>query len=134
MYTHKTRLAKLTRKVLTCTLAAAMVMTSINFPIKAQAAGNYNYGDALSKALLFYQIQESGKLSEETKSRINWRDDSCLNDGSDVGLDLTGGWFDAGDHVKFNLPMSYSAMVLAWSYINNPNAYKKSGQEKQNSL
>jgi hypothetical protein len=98
--------------------------------VTADAAGNYNYGDALAKSLLFYQLQESGKLSEETLSRTNWRADSGLNDGADNGLDLTGGWYDAGDNVKFNLPMSYSSMVLGWSYLNNPEAYSQSGQAK----
>jgi endoglucanase len=28
---------------------------------------------------------------------------------------VTGGWYDAGDNVKFNLPMAWSAGVLAWS-------------------
>jgi hypothetical protein len=31
------------------------------------------------------------------------------------GRDVTGGWYDAGDNVKFNLPMAWSAGVLAWS-------------------
>ena len=69
-----------------------------------EGTGKYNYGEALQKSLLFYELQRSGDLPEEV--RCNWRGDSCLSDGSDVGLDLTGGWFDAGDHVKFNLPMS----------------------------
>ncbi|MBE5918285.1 MAG: hypothetical protein E7272_00420 [Pseudobutyrivibrio ruminis] len=119
------------KKALACSLSAFMVATGVSFPsVKADAAGNYNYGDALAKSLLFYQLQESGKLSEETLSRTNWRADSGLKDGSDFNLDLTGGWYDAGDNVKFNLPMAYSSMVLGWSYLNNPEAYQKSGQAK----
>ena len=41
-------------------------------------------------------------------NRVSWRGDSALNDGADVGLDLTGGWFDAGDHVKFGFPMAFT--------------------------
>ena len=67
-------------------------------------AADYNYGEALQKAIMFYEFQRSGKLPENTRN--NWRGDSGLNDGADVGLDLTGGWYDAGDHVKFNLPMA----------------------------
>ncbi|MDD6552852.1 MAG: glycoside hydrolase family 9 protein [Prevotellaceae bacterium] len=93
-------------------------------------AQNYNYGESLAKSLLFYQLQESGKLSQETLSRTNWRGDCCLKDGQDNNIDLTGGWNDAGDNAKFNLPMSFSSMVLAWSYLNNPTAYTGSGQEK----
>ena len=101
------------KKALVCSLSAFLAVTGLTFPsVKVSAAGNYNYGDALAKSLLFYQLQESGKLSEETLSRTNWRADSGLNDGADNGLDLTGGWYDAGDNVKFNLPMAYSSMIL----------------------
>lgn len=91
-----------------------------------EGTGNYNYGEALQKSILFYELQRSGELPNTTRS--NWRGDSCLNDGQDVGLDLTGGWFDAGDNVKFNLPMSYTAAMLGWSLYEDYNAYEESGQ------
>ncbi len=91
-----------------------------------EGTGKYNYGEALQKSLLFYEIQRSGDLPEEV--RCNWRGDSALNDGSDAGLDLTGGWYDAGDHVKFNLPMAYTGSVLGWSIYEDLDAYKESGQ------
>ena len=89
-------------------------------------AADYNYGEALQKAIMFYEFQRSGKLPENTRN--NWRGDSGLNDGADVGLDLTGGWYDAGDHVKFNLPMAYSVTMLAWSVYESRDAYVESGQ------
>ncbi len=91
-----------------------------------KGTGDYNYGEALQKSLLFYELQRSGDLPENV--RCNWRGDSCVNDGSDVGLDLSGGWYDAGDNVKFNLPMSYTAAMLGWSIIDNAEAYRESGQ------
>ena len=91
-----------------------------------KGTGKYNYGEALQKSLLFYELQRCGDLPE--KVRCNWRGDSCLNDGSDVGIDLTGGWVDAGDNVKFNLPMSYTASMLAWSVYEDKDAYVESGQ------
>jgi endoglucanase len=78
-----------------------------------KGTGPYNYGEALQKSVLFYELQRSGDLPE--KVRCNWRGDSGLNDGKDAGLDLTGGLYDAGDHVKFNLPMAYTASMLSWS-------------------
>lgn len=91
-----------------------------------EQTSEFNYGEALQKSILFYDLQRSGKLPEN--SRTNWRGDSCLNDGADVGLDLTGGFFDAGDNVKFNLPMSYTCAMLAWSVIEDYDSYKESGQ------
>ena len=55
--------------------------------------------DLLGASFLFFDAQESGKL--RAKHRIKWRGDSYLLDGSDIGLDLSGGWFDAG-----GVPMS----------------------------
>ncbi|MGN0686794.1 MAG: glycoside hydrolase family 9 protein, partial [Oscillospiraceae bacterium] len=91
------------------------------------STGSFNYGEALQKAILFYELQRSGDIDEAT-ARTNWRGDSGMKDGSDAGLDLTGGLYDAGDNVKFNLPMAYTSSVLAWSVYEDRDAYKKSGQ------
>jgi len=86
----------------------------------------YNYAEALQKAVYFYDCQRSGKLP--TTNRVEWRGDSGLGDGADNSVDLTGGWYDAGDHVKFGFPMAFSTTVLAWGAIENQSAYQKSGQ------
>lgn len=84
-----------------------MSIASFSEKTRAASAEEYphNYAELLQKSLLFYEAQRSGRLPEN--SRLNWRGDSGLEDGKDVGLDLTGGWYDAGDHVKFGLPMAY---------------------------
>lgn len=91
-----------------------------------EGTSEYNYGEALQKSIMFYDLQRSGDLPDDF--RCNWRGDSCLNDGKDNGLDLSGGFFDAGDNVKFNLPMSYTTAILAWSVIEDRAAYEESGQ------
>ncbi|ADU75232.1 endo-1,3(4)-beta-glucanase [Acetivibrio thermocellus AD2] len=96
-------------------------------PDQPPATGAFNYGEALQKAIFFYECQRSGKLDSSTL-RLNWRGDSGLDDGKDAGIDLTGGWYDAGDHVKFNLPMSYSAAMLGWAVYEYEDAFKQSGQ------
>ncbi|KAJ8621330.1 hypothetical protein MRB53_029859 [Persea americana] len=40
--------------------------------------GNFNYKEALTKAIMFFEAQRSGKL---TNSRLSWRGDSALDDG-----------------------------------------------------
>jgi hypothetical protein len=52
----------------------------------------YDYKEVLCNSLLFYEAQRSGKLPPDQK--VTWRKDSALNDGSDVGVDLTGGYYD----------------------------------------
>ncbi|XP_051121659.1 endoglucanase 8-like [Andrographis paniculata] len=73
----------------------------------------HNYADALSKSIMFFEGQRSGKLP--LTQRLRWRKDSALSDGSDNAVDLTGGYYDAGDNVKFNFPMAFTATMLAWS-------------------
>ena len=88
-------------------------------------AQSFNYGEALQKSLFFYEAQRSGDLP--TTNRVNWRGDSGMQDGADVGRDLTGGWYDAGDHVKFGLPMAFTTTMLAWGAVENRAAYAGSG-------
>ena len=38
------------------------------------------------------------------RQRVPWRTDAFADDGADVGLDLSGGFSDAGDYVKFGFP------------------------------
>ncbi len=45
-------------------------------------------------------------------------------------LDLTGGWHDAGDHVKFGLPGSYSASTVGWGYYEFRDDYIELGLQK----
>ncbi|KAM6557586.1 hypothetical protein CsatB_004605 [Cannabis sativa] len=76
---------------------------------------NYNYKDALDKAIMFFEGQRSGKLP--TNQRVNWRGDSALSDGNPKKVDLVGGYYDAGDNVKFGWPMAFSVSLLSWAAI-----------------
>jgi endoglucanase len=111
------------------TVATGAVVTAVSIHAASaapQATGEFNYAEALQDSMLFYEIQRSGKLPAD--NRVSWRGDSDLTDGSDAGLDLTGGYHDAGDEVKFGLPAAYSMATLAWGGIVNSAGYTKSGQ------
>jgi endoglucanase len=86
----------------------------------------FNYGEALQKSIWFYEAQQAGP--KPSWNRVSWRGASALSDGSDAGLNLTGGWYDAGDHVKFGFPMAFSTTMLAWGAVEYRNAYTSSGQ------
>lgn len=45
----------------------------------SSSANNFDYADALGKAILFFEGQRSGKLP--TSQRVKWRGDSALSDG-----------------------------------------------------
>lgn len=86
-----------------------------------------NYAQALHTALLFFNAQKSGKLSSKRDSyNVSWRGDSGLEDGSTEGRkwDLVGGYYDAGDNVKFHFPMAFSMTILSWSVIEYNHKYK----------
>jgi endoglucanase len=103
-----------------------LVLACCSIPVKTQSQVDFNYGEVLQKSLVFYEAQQAGKLPEW--NRVSWRGDSVTEDGADVGIDLSQGWFDAGDHVKFGFPMAASATTLAWGGIEYYDAYQQSGQ------
>nr|GEY13454.1 endoglucanase 5 [Tanacetum cinerariifolium] len=75
----------------------------------------FDYGQAVDKSLLFFEAQRSGKLPNN--QRVKWRGDSGLHDGYQQKVNLVGGYYDAGDHVKFGLPMAYTVTMLSWGAI-----------------
>ena len=85
-----------------------------------------DYARHIELSLLFYECQRSGPLPKN--NRIFWRHDSLLDAGSDVHVDLTGGYYDAGDNVKFNFPGASALTLIAWSGIDFEEGYKKAGQ------
>ncbi len=95
------------KRAAACVLGSMMLLSAV--PLSAapvSAAEDINYAKALQMSLYFYECQQAGKLPDW--NRVEWKGDSNVDD------DVDGGWYDAGDHVKFNLPMSYSAAMLAW--------------------
>ncbi len=116
---------RMSRAVFPALIALLVGVISPVAPV-ASAAPAFNYGEALQKSVWFYDAQRSGKLP--AGNRVSWRGDSALSDGADVGLDLSGGFYDAGDHVKFGLPFAFSMSMLAWGAVENRDAYASSGQ------
>jgi endoglucanase len=117
------------RRVLLVAVALALALAIAGVPLlsrPAGAAGAYDYGEALQKSMFFYQAQIAGK--KPSWSQVSWRGDAAVTDGADAGLDLSGGWFDAGDHVKFGFPMAFSTTMLAWGAVEYRDAYASSGQ------
>lgn len=117
-------------------------------PDPGQTPESHNYTEVLYKSILFYDAQRAGRLDEKDRLFVNnqdtlqysisdkWRNHSVENDGSQYGLDeysyglLSGGYFDAGDHVKFGQAFAYTSTVLSWGALEFTQGYKKSGQLK----
>jgi endoglucanase len=124
------RMRRLTRVATAAALLIASAATAAALAPSADAApsptGEFNYAEALQASMLFYESQRSGKLPAD--NRVTWRGDSDVTDGADHNLDLTGGYHDAGDEVKFGFPAAASMTTLAWGGLADAAGYTKSSQ------
>lgn len=64
---------------------------------------------------------------------VSWRGSSCLNDGKTdksgaVVKDLVGGYYDAGDTIKFHFPKAFAMTMLSWSVIEYSAKYEAAGE------
>ncbi|EGC36908.1 hypothetical protein DICPUDRAFT_87197 [Dictyostelium purpureum] len=85
----------------------------------------------LNTALMFYKYNRAGRLPDND---VPWRGNSALKDASPNSQpdengdgDLSKGYFDAGDHVKFGFPLSAAMTMLGWGYIHSKDAIEKCG-------
>ena len=100
--------------------------------MEVSAETDFNLAKALQYSMYFYDANMCGTEVGEN-SALTWRDD-CHTDDAKVStsygtLDLSGGYHDAGDHVKFGLPQAYSASILGWGYYEFKDAYTSTGQD-----
>ena len=89
----------------------------------------------LKKSILFYAAQRSGDLPEGSANPVPWRYDSAMYDGEDVGLDLTGGWYDGKSDLHTSrlapvLKIFFHQCVLSYtcSHTNSGGSVKQSHQ------
>ena len=78
--------------------------------LDAASSWPYELDTMFGMSMFFFEIQRAGRLPPST--RAPWRGDfKGVTDSSD-GID--GGYFDAGDHLLFQLPQAYSVARIAW--------------------
>ncbi|MBQ8296318.1 MAG: glycoside hydrolase family 9 protein [Ruminococcus sp.] len=147
MSKHSKLKKALTAVVSTAMLASSMTVTGAGVST-ASAASSHNYAEALELGLYFYDANQCG--TEVDDNCLTWRgnchtyDATASLDNSNLSgtaksavqsiaggntVDVSGGYHDAGDHVKFNTTMAFNATSLNWSYYDYPEAYKETGTE-----
>ncbi|KAJ9097153.1 hypothetical protein QFC21_004822 [Naganishia friedmannii] len=67
---------------------------------------NTQWSNVLGNAIYFYEAQRSGELP--STNRVSWRNTSATNDGRDYGVDLSKGYYDAGDYSKQLFPLTWA--------------------------
>ncbi|GAB4835047.1 Esterase/lipase/thioesterase, variant 2 [Ancistrocladus abbreviatus] len=105
---------------LTTTFSSAFLIVLVSLMLcsfirTSTAISSQDYANALEKSILFFEGQRSGKLP--SNQRLTWRGDSGLSDGSSYHVNLAGGYYDAGDNMKFGFPMAFSITLLSWSVV-----------------
>ncbi|GFH32441.1 endoglucanase, partial [Haematococcus lacustris] len=86
------------------------------------ASDTYDWGSLLSSSYRFYEAQQSGVIP-------SWN--RAAKDGFGPGgidRDLSGGLYDAGDHLKLHLPLTMTLSTLALGAIEFESAYRAAGQ------
>lgn len=95
----------------------------------------FNYAKLLQQSLYFYDANMCGKLEDDCA--LSWRGNchtydsnvTYTNSGVTYSVDVSGGFHDAGDHVKFGLPQGYAASVLGMSYYQFKDAFDSLEQD-----
>ena len=89
---------------------------------KASEDSGKGDGGASAAEGLYVGTNMSDEFIKENIEYLDPDGDGCVN--------LTGGWHDAGDHVKFGLPGSYSASTVGWGYYEFRDSYIETGLQK----
>lgn len=83
-------------------------------PYVAPTSPKYDYAEVLHKSYLFYHSQKSGYLPYQ---RLAWRSDSCKVCVGDFGEDLSRGWYEAANTMKWGLPLGWTVTQLAFNIM-----------------
>ena len=137
-------LKKLSHKITATAASAVMAVTSLGVSAPAVVnATDKNYYEALAMSLYMYDANACG--SGISDGPLTWRGDchtydstasvgsldgslkSVVDPDGDGKVDVSGGFHDAGDHIKFNLTIGFGISSLALSEYLNPGIYEKAG-------
>jgi endoglucanase len=112
----------------------------------------FNYAEALQKSIYFYDANKCGAdvangvlayrgnchvtdkaiplNTEMTNLSSNFIQtySALLDPDGDGEVDLSGGFHDAGDHVKFGLPQTYSTSTIEWAFYEFRDAFINIGE------
>ena len=130
--------------------------TNLTEETEEKTESDYNYAKAFQLSMYFYDANmcghQDGRLNyrydchmEDEKVPLIPKNEQevgtnmsqefidehreVLDPDGDGCIDVSGGFHDAGDHVKFGLPQSYSGATLGWGYYEFRDSYVKVGEQ-----
>lgn len=147
-------LSKRARSLAISTVILATTIIPINTSTLNAADLEFNYVKALQYSQYFYDANMCGTGVDEN-GQYKWRSDchtydeqlklneedtnmsasfiseneSVLDPDGDGMVDVSGGFHDAGDHVKFGMPEAYSGSTLGWGFYEFREQYEATEQD-----
>lgn len=98
---------------------------SLGFAVATQAQTPTDYKALHNLLIKFYGFQRAGDKAKDVKNPFYTRTGVEAPHSRDASgsIDLSGGWYDAGDFVKFGLPFGYATYCLLKGYDVFPRGY-----------
>ncbi|PWN28918.1 Six-hairpin glycosidase [Jaminaea rosea] len=87
---------------------------------------NSQWLEVLGSNLYYYDEQRAGVLPDDF--RVDWRNTSVLTDGAVANVNLSAGFFDAGNFIKALFPLTYTLSSIIESALLWGEAYSSSSQ------
>ncbi|MCL1832107.1 MAG: glycoside hydrolase family 9 protein [Oscillospiraceae bacterium] len=122
------------KRILSVFIALTMAVTVMPIHDSNASLTGVNYARLLQYLLYFYDANMCGGDAGEA-SGMTWRGnchayDSQIDAPWGEKVDLSGGFHDAGDHIKFGVTASYATMTMALAYREFGEAFTKTGQDE----
>ncbi|RCX08291.1 endoglucanase Cel9P [Anaerobacterium chartisolvens] len=143
------------RTFVVCILAFTMILGSAGTMTVNAEELEFNYAKALQYSQFFYDANMCGTGVNEN-NLYQWRHNchtydaelpldsintnmsssfieknrSVLDPDGNGTVDVSGGFHDAGDHVKFGMPEAYSGSTLGWGFYEFREQYEATGQDE----
>ncbi len=142
------------KKVIASAVVISVASTSFSMLNTSAAEVEINYAKALQYSQFFYDANMCGTGVDEN-NLYKWRSDchtydaelplddkntnmsakfisankDVLDPDGNGKVDVSGGFHDAGDHVKFGMPEAYSASTVGWGFYEFRDQYEATGQD-----
>ncbi|MCR5213229.1 MAG: glycoside hydrolase family 9 protein [Eubacterium sp.] len=119
-------------RIIAYILSLIMLVSMFHFSSnEANAASvEINFAKLLQESLYFYDANMCGQ-NVSSRSAFSWRSNCHAGDTSvninGWNMDVSGGFHDAGDHLKAGLPQAYAATILGVAYYEYKQAFIDTG-------